>query len=183
MITLDDAKLQLNIPALNATHDVELMAYVAAAVAAVERHTGTLGAVRTVSGERHVACGVRLRLHSRPVQSVTSLARVDASRAWDVADLDVDVPSGVLRVIAGPRLSGLVEVTYEAGHAEVPDNYQLAARIIVQHLWQTQRGAMAARSARSVMDDSMANLVNFGRGYAIPNAALELLGEPIPVLG
>ena len=183
MITLDEAKLQLNIPAPNTTHDVELQAFVDGAIRAVELHTGELATVRTVTGERHVTCyTARLRLHHKPVQSVTTIARVDASLTWDVADLDLDADSGVVRVISGPLLSGLIAATYEAGYVNAPDNYNLAARIIVQHLWQTQRGAMGGRLARSGMDDSLDNLVNFGRGYAIPNAALELLGEPMPVV-
>lgn len=183
MITLADAKLQLNIDTLDTSHDVELEAYVAAAIAAVERHTNTVGDVRTVADERHQARGTaKLWLYRKPVQSVTTLARVDGTLTWDVADLDVDVNSGLLRVVSGPLFSGLVSVTYEAGHDPVPANYNLAARIIVQHLWSTQRGAMGNRRVTTVMDDSMANLSNFGRGYAIPNAALELLGEPIPVI-
>jgi hypothetical protein len=183
MLTLAEAKLQLNIAVSNVTHDVELQAYVDAAIRAVEKHTDTLGAVRTVTGERHNTCvTVRLRLHHRPVQSLTSLARVDASLTWDVADLDVDVEAGVLRVVSGPLFSGLLAATYEAGHDPVPPNHNLAARIIVQHLWQTQRGAMGGRDIRG-LDDSFDNVVvATGRGYAIPNAALELLGEPIPVV-
>lgn len=183
MITLAEAKLQLNIPASDTTHDVELLAYVGAAIRAVEKHTGQAGDVRTVAGERHQTCGSsKLWLYHKPVQSVTMLARVDGSLTWDPADLDIDVNSGLLRVVSGPLFRGLVSVTYEAGHVPVPENYNLAARIIVQHLWQTQRGAMGNRRVTTVMNDSMENLVNFGRGYAIPNAALELLGEPIPVV-
>jgi len=182
MLTLDEAKLQLNIPLSNTTHDVELQAYVDAAIRAVELHTGEFGDLREVAGERHsTPPTARLRLHHKPVQSVTTLERVDGSLAWDPADLDVDVAAGVLRVVRGPLFSGLLTVTYQAGYVNVPPNYNLAARIIVQHLWQTQRGAMGMRDIRA-LEDSMTNLVNFGRGYAIPNAALELLGEPIPVV-
>lgn len=182
MINLDEAKLQLNISPSNMTHDVELQAFVDAAIRAVEKYTGLFGTVRTVSGEKHTAGHWRsLRLHHQPVQSVTSVARVDGTLTWTVADIDVDVDSGLLRVINGPLFSGLLTVTYEAGHAVVPENFNLAARIIVQHLWQTQRGAIAG-GVRSVLEDSFGNQINLGRGYAIPNAALELLGEPIPVV-
>lgn len=184
MITLAEAKLQLNIDASNTAHDVELQAFVGAAIRAVELHTGKVGDVRTITGERHHVCGTaKLWLHQKPVQSVTSVARVDATLTWDVDDLDVDVDSGLLRVLRGPLLSGLLSVTYQAGHAEVPANWNLAGRIIVQHLWQTQRGTMGARRPTAVMNDTTQNMVNLGgRGYAIPNAALELLGEPAPVV-
>lgn len=182
MATLDDAKLQLNIPASDTTHDVELSTYVEAANLAVERHTGLTVAPRTISGERHHRRTCALWLNHKPVQSVTSVARVDGSLTWDVADLDVDGEAGLVRVVAGPAFSGLFEVTYEAGYAVEPDHLNLASRIIVQHMWQTQRGAMGSRRVTPAMNDSMQNLSNFGRGYAIPNAALELLGEPIPVV-
>lgn len=183
MLTLAEAKLQLNIPAGDTSHDVELQAYVAAAIRAVERHTGTVGDVRAIVGERHEVCHAsKLWLYQKPVQSLTTLARVDGTQTWAAADVDVDVDSGLLRVKSGPLFDGLLTATYQAGHVPVPANYNLAARIIVQHLWQTQRGAMGSRRPTTVLNDSMENLVNFGRGYAIPNAALELLGEPIPVV-
>lgn len=182
MASLADAKLQLNIPASNTTHDVELQSYVDAANLAVERHTGLVIAPLTITGERHHRHTACLWLDRKPVQSVTAVARVDGSLTWDVANLDVDTDSGLVRVVSGPVFSGLFTVDYEAGFVTEPDHYNLASRIIVQHLWTTQRGAMGGRDVRSALDDSMQNLSNFGRGYAIPNAALELLGEPIPVV-
>lgn len=185
MLTLQDAKLQLNIPAANTTHDVELETFVQAAILVAEFHGGLLGDLRTIASERHVACHwSQLRLFNKPVQSVSSIARVDGSLTWNVADLDVDVDSGVLRVVSGPLFSGLLAIDYEGGHpaGQVPERLNLAARIILQHLWQTQRGAMGQQGGRSVLNESVENWTSHGRGYAIPNAALELLGEPIPVV-
>lgn len=179
MLTLADAKLQLNITVPD--YDAELQAFVDAAILAVERYTGLAGDVRTVTDERHQVNSSKLWLHNKPVQSVTSVARVDGSLTWDVTDLDVDTPSGLVRVVDGPRFSGLIQVTYSAGFTAVPENLNLAARIVVQHLWTTQRGAMGG-GPREALETSMNNLVGAGRGYAIPNAALELLGEPIPVV-
>lgn len=183
MLTLTEAKLQLNIDEADTSHDVELQVYVDAAVKVVERHTGLVGDLRTIANERHdEPPTARLWLHHRPVRSVASVQRVDGSMSWDPANLDVDEDEGALLVVSGPLFSGLLEVTYEAGHVEVPKEFNLAARIIVQHLWQTQRGAWAGRGVRTVLEDSFENLVGGGRGYAIPNAALELLGEPAPVV-
>lgn len=185
MLTLQEAKLQLNIPTANTTHDVELETYVQAAILVAEYHGGLLGELRTIAGERHVTCHwSQLRLFNKPVQSATSVARVDGSLTWDVANLDVDIDSGLLRVVSGPLFSGLLSVAYEAGHpaGQVPQRLNLAARIILQHLWQTQRGAMTQQGVRSVLDETVDNWTSQGRGYAIPNAALELLGEPIPVV-
>lgn len=183
MITLSEAKLQLNFPADDdGSQDEEVQAYVDAAGGVVERHTGEVGAVRTITGERRaVGDSWRLWLHNKPVQSLTSIARVDGSQTWNVADLDVETDAGLIRVVDGPLLSGLLEITYEAGHVNVPPNFNLAARIIVQHLWQTQRGTMGLGDVRSTMEASF-NDTTVRRGYAIPNAALELLGESTPVV-
>lgn len=184
MLTLAEAKLQLNIPVSNTSHDVELQAFVDAAILAVEKYTGLTGDVRTVTGERRQTCPTsKLWLYRKPVQSVTSVERVDGSVTWDVADIDVDSDNGLIRVVSGPLFSGLLQITYEAGFVDVPHNLNLAGRIIVQHLWSTQRGAMGRGIRdREALDTSMSNLIGAGRGYAIPNAALELLGEPIPVV-
>lgn len=184
MITLDEAKLQLNIAVSNTEHDTELQAFVDAAITAVERYTGLVGLTRTISGERHQTPHTsKLWLLRKPVQLVMSVERVDGSQTWDVANIDVDADTGLLRVVDGPMFSGLLQITYEAGHMDVPDNLNLATRVVVQHLWSTQRGAMGRGIRdRSALDTSFDNLNAAGRGYAIPNAALELLGEPIPVV-
>jgi hypothetical protein len=159
--------------------------YVQSAIQKVEDFTGLYGDLRTVEDERHrVRFRSSLWLNHRPVESVASVGRVDGSLTWDVADLDVDAETGVVRVVSGPLFSGLLTVTYDAGYpeGELPERLNLAARIIVQHLWQTQRGAMVSAGVRAALEDSFQNLVGGGRGYAIPNAALELLGEPTPVV-
>lgn len=182
MITLTEAKVQLNIPESDTTRDVELQAYVDAASDAVERYTGQVGTVRTISAERHATRRThRLWLHQSPVQSLMSVARVDESQTWNVADLDVDVDSGLIRVLTGPLLSGLLEVTYEAGHETVPANYSLAARIILQHLWRTQRGVGVATFTGTGETTTMESGEG-GMGFAVPRRAIELLGFPTPVV-
>jgi hypothetical protein len=51
----------------------------------------------------------------------------------------------------------------------------LAAQIIIEHLWQTRRGARGGPRPGG-MDTTLVH----GLGFAIPNAALELLGTGIP---
>lgn len=182
MITLTEAKLQLNIPESNTTHDGELQSYVDAVSDAVERYTGRVGEVRTITGERHATRDTyRLWLHHSPVQSLTSIARVDGSLTWNATDLDVDTDSGVIRVLSGSLLSGLLEVTYEAGHETVPANYSLAARIILQHLWRTQRGVGVATFTGTGETTTMESGEG-GMGFAVPRRAIELLGFPTPVV-
>lgn len=181
MLTLAEAKLQLNIDPSNTTNDVELQSFVDAAIGAVERHTGLVGTVRTVTDEKHTACFAdKLWLDNKPVQSITSVTRVDVTQTWSVANLSVDVDTGVIRVLTGPLLTGLLKITYQAGYTIVPPNMNLAARIIVQHLWQTQRGP-GTGSARFAGDEPESSFTA-GNVFSIPHRALELLGEQPPVI-
>ncbi len=182
MLTVSDAAAQLNITSQN--HDAELEGYVAAAVLVVERHTGLVPETRTITGELHnvpVPSDV-LRLFHPPVQSLTAVTSADGSVTWDTAGLVADFDTGLVRVVSGRPLSGLVKVDYTAGYVDAPAHFRLAALIILQHLWETQRGAQRGAVAAGGLEDSLSNMVGGGRGYAIPNRALELLGEPAPVV-
>lgn len=174
LLTLVDAKLQLNIDAADTSLDTELQAYVDAAVSVVERHVGEAVDVRAFTEQRVGGVRWSLVLSWPPVVSLTSVTSLDGTRTWDVTDLHVG-SAGVARVLSGDPFDGDLEVVYQAGYSTPPANYNLAGRIIVQHLWQTQRGGTGPRVGG--LDDSFQNAVGGGRGYAIPNAAVELLGE------
>lgn len=180
MLTVTEAKLQLNIDSKDTSLDAELTDYVNAAVAVVERHLNKVITPVTVVDERHRAEGW-LRLMKVPVIELVAVTAVDGSQSWDVAGLDVDAGVGLVRPVTTPPITGLVEVDYRAGFENsVPANYDLASRIVLQHLWETQRGRFGAPLVGG-MEDSLGNLSGgVGRGYAIPNAALELLGHPAP---
>lgn len=176
VITLDQAKAQLNIAATDTDHDDELQTYVAAAGDAVRGHTGHTVETATTTEYRTVRCADTLVLRTSPVASLTSVASVDGSVTWDVvADLELDSPAGIVTVLSGPLLSGRLKLVYEAGYATVPESYQLAALIIVQHLYETQRGTQGRRRG-SVADEPY----DPRYGYSIPRRALELLGAPMP---
>ncbi|MEV7907699.1 hypothetical protein, partial [Streptomyces anulatus] len=94
----------------------------------------------------------------------------------EASGYEVEAEAGVLLRMAGTYEcvweAGRITVAYVAGRTEVPAHVRQAARIMVQHLWETQRGRMgAARTAGSeeVWDPRW--------GYAIPRRALELLGD------
>lgn len=177
MLSLSEAKEQLNIT--SAVHDSELGVFVDAATKVVERYTGRAVVAAEVT-ERHRVSGEQmLRLFRSPVTALGSI--VGPVYTWDTANLDLDTDAGIVTVLSGPLFGGLLTVTYTAGYTDVPENYNLAARVIVQHLWETQRGRMGGPRVGG-MDDSMSNLAGGGRGYAIPNAALELLGPTPPVV-
>lgn len=177
IISFETAKAHLNITAATTTDDEELRGYIEAATEVVERHTGKTVVRRTITEHHTVSGASMLWLDHRPVLALTSVATYDAVTTWNVPDLHLDDDLGLITVTAGSTLTGHVVVTYVAGMQIVPSNYRLAAGIIVQHLWQTQRGTRGGPRVGG-MDDTATVIM----GYAIPNRALELLGPTPPMV-
>lgn len=173
IISLADAKAQLN--STSTINDEELRTYVEATTGVIERHLG-MAVVRRTRTEEHVVHS-GLVLNWTPVVSLTSVALVDGTYTWNVADLHVS-PAGVVTAPLGVAPYGHVTVSYIAGPAVVQEEYALAARIIVQHLWQTQRPDRGAGN-RPSLNDSMGYQQ---AGFSIPNRAVELLGAGLPGL-
>lgn len=179
LVSLADIKAQLAIT--NTTSDEVLRTYLEAATGVVERHVGEAVVRRTRSEEHRLNTGESLVLNWSPVVSVTSLALVNGTYTWDATTLRV-TSSGLVTSPLGTQPSGHVAVTYIAGRAVVPEEYALAARIIVQHLWETQRGGKGGGPSAGGMADTlfMQRGGSAGFGFAIPNRALELLGHGRP---
>lgn len=181
MITLADAKLQLNIPMSDTTYDAEIQGYVDGVTAIIERHTGLVMDVTSIAERHRLRLARSFMLNKTPVVELTSVERVDGSATWNVDDLDVDPVTGVVDVMSGPCITGRVEVTYDAGFDVIPSDYKLAAKIIVQSLYGTQRGTAGVPTGG--MGDTLDAPGEAGRArYAIPDAALALLGASPPVV-
>ncbi|MFF1686077.1 head-tail connector protein [Streptomyces sp. NPDC058254] len=171
LLDLADAKAQLNITTTSS--DDELQAYIVSLTAVIE---GIVGPVeeRTVT-ETVTGRGPLLCLQQPPVISITSITPVlDGGTGVDVARVHVDPVSGVLQRRDGRRFAGGPwTVVYQAGRPDVPPTINLAARMLVQHLWRTQtatRGPMLAGG-----DDYSVTEPVPGFGYAVPNRVLQLL--------
>ncbi|MFF9097565.1 head-tail connector protein [Streptomyces sp. NPDC014802] len=178
IVTLAAAKAQLNIAASDTGDDVELQGYIDAATAAIEKQLGLVIDPRTVIDEISCASGTRsLLLQSVPVLSLTSVTSLDGSQSWAVGPsvMRVDSASGLVTVLSGPALSGTVLVTYQAGTTVIPANWRLATLIVIQHLWETQRGRAGAVPGGSDEPEYFP-----GRGFAIPRRAVELLETTLP---
>jgi hypothetical protein len=180
VLPLQDAKDMLNIPQATTTSDSELQAYIATTEMAIEGFTGGPLVTRAVT-ERAEITGqyTVLQVRQRPLVSVTSIVSVASGQPIDIsAGLDLDVNAGTIRrklgwPFYGPYFTWLpaMTVTYTAGWGTaVPAAFNLVARIIVQHLWETQHGP-AARPSMGTVD--MVQPAGFT--FAIPNRAAELL--------
>lgn len=171
VISLRQAKKQLNIPMTDVSDDEEIGDYLSGITGVIERHIGAC-VPRTVveykEGDRYA-----IRLDVTPVLSVTSMVPyLTAGISYTVGQLKVN-SEGKLMLLSGLPFSwGPFEITYVAGRRPVPPNARLAGRMILQHLWESQRGA-------SGLPLELANELTMvpGFGFAVPNRALELL-EP-----
>jgi uncharacterized phiE125 gp8 family phage protein len=175
IVSLVDARAQLNFGATETSDDDELRSFIGAATGAVERALGRI-VVRRSFTDRFNAVGgaTELLLRHVPVLSLTSVVSADGATTWATSGLRVDSETGLVAVASGPALTGDVDATYQAGMAIVPEDYRLAGLIIIQHLWETQRGTMGVQLG----GDNEPYMP--GRGFAIPRRALELLDPPLP---
>lgn len=170
LMSLADAKEQLNISSTR--HDAELRSFIEAVTEIVERFVGSIA--RRVRVERHSGGGVIVVDHP-PILSVTSVEAVlDGAVDEDVDDLAVAQQLGIISRIDGAAIAGPVDVTYVAGRTSVAAHHRQAGAIILQHLWDTQRGTMGGPRIAG-MDTPMP-----GSTYSIPRRALDLLGQPLP---
>ncbi|WP_329338591.1 phage head-tail connector protein [Streptomyces sp. NBC_00663] len=173
LLTLADAKKQLNLK--TDADDDELQVYVDAVTAPIEEYIGPVEPRAVV--ERHDAEGGRrvLVLRTMPVLSLTSVLPVlSGDAAYPVDGLTLDPETGELRRLDRGVFRGLLDVTVQAGRAEISSTINLAARMFVQHLWRTQRPSRSGGLAGGGDDYSVSEPI-VGYGYAVPNRVLELL--------
>lgn len=172
IISLDQAREHLNIPAGEHAEDEELRRFVEAASRVVEDYTGEALSRRTVLEDHTVYGSGLVVLDHAPVLSLTSVTSSDGETTYDTAEVS-DSLAGIVAVPVG--LYGDLRITTVVGRTEVPENYQLAAAIICGHLWNTQR--VQSVGAPGFGGEAAPTP---GRGYLIPNQAAELLGGRSP---
>ncbi|MFI8962052.1 head-tail connector protein [Streptomyces sp. NPDC053493] len=170
LLTLAEAKAQLDIE--TTMHDQELTAYINALTPIVERYIGPVEN-RTIT-ETLDSKGLTLAVTQVPAVSLTSITPVLAGGlALGMDDVALDGAAGIIRRVNGSFFGGGPwQVVYVAGRGEIHPTINVAARILLQHLWRTQYGA--ARGA-SGSDDFDVNEPVVGWGYAIPNRVLQML--------
>jgi hypothetical protein len=97
---------------------------------------------------------------------------------YDIAQLLVDGPRGIVRHLAGlPFLySGdpysQFQVSYWAGRKVIGWGIYEAHKIALKHLYAVERGGVASAAS---FGESEAATVDTGFGFAVPNRAAELL--------
>jgi hypothetical protein len=169
LVSLDDLKRHLNIT--TTTYDDELKAFGMVAADLVEGHCNRYWRRRTVV-DTFDAGGEAVNLTKTPIISITSVVAREV--AVSTQNYRVNLLTGRLRYRWGffPGDYEDLVVTYVAGAAVVPPVVQQAALETTRHLWQTQRGAMGARSALS--GDDFADR-GMGMSFSLPRRVTELL--------
>lgn len=181
IITLLEAKRQLNIPVSNVDDDVELNEYIVAASELVELFRKEVIVLRSAVDVVSTVRDTEVTLPQVPVRDLVSAARVDGTYTWLVSDFRLADPQlGRLKLVSGPKLSGDVRFTYNAGYTTVPPNITLATKLIVAYLWDTQRQpGVGPNPIGGGAEDYMTPA---GLGTGIPDRALILLGGRPPLV-
>jgi hypothetical protein len=174
VLSLADGKQMLNIPDATTAYDAEISAWIASIQSSLERYTGGPVVNRACTERVEATAGyTALCLRQRPVVSVTSITP-DSGSAIGITDLKIDPGSGVIRRALGYpfyAISPWFTVLYTAGWGTaVPAAFNSFARIVLDHMWATQRGP-----ASLPMGSEEAGIVVPGFGFAIPHRAIELL--------
>lgn len=171
LLTLVEAKAQLDIQ--TASSDDELQAYIDAVTPVIERHVGpveTRPVTETIEGRGATMCLAQI-----PAVALVSVTpALTAGGPLELSGLFLDAPKGIVYHRTGTFAGTLWTVVYTAGRGAVPPTINLAARLLVAHLWRTQYGS--ARGGGGSDDYAVTEPVP-GFGYAVPNRVLELL-EP-----
>lgn len=176
ILSLADAKKHLNSPPDDTSEDEEVRFWNAATTRAVEYFTGPI-VPRTITEthtERRAAVAV---LRHTPALALVSVEPTrEGGTTYAVDDLVLDGDTGEVSLYGAGVLYGPLKYVYRAGRTVVKENISAAARIILQHLWLTQRAGRRGSLPGGGQDYAVTEPIP-GLGYAIPNRALNLL-EP-----
>jgi hypothetical protein len=177
VLSLQDAKEMLNIPASKTADDAEIDGWIAAIEAGLEKRTGGPVISRAVTERSELLQGgTVIPVRQRPLVSVTSITD-SGGGAFGVSDLDLDVNAGLIRRKLGIPFYGpffawspQVTVAYVAGWGtSVAPAFASFARIVIKNLWDTQRPSVGMPMG----GEQMVTVPGFG--FAVPNRAAELL--------
>lgn len=170
------AKRRLQIDLSDTTDDDELISKINAITPVIEEYKDEIIDKRAFTEQVDVN-GSKFRLNSTPVISLTSVTSLDGNTHWDISNLNAS-PNGLVRVIGGPPITGAVEVVYLAGYENVPYRYVEGALVILQHVWETQRGVAGDDQGVLGPEEEHPRATST---FSFPHKALEWLGPRPPV--
>lgn len=188
-VTLAETKSDLNLT--TTTNDAELQTVIDAATAILENHPAytVVDNVKQTSHTEWYDTADTIALKHYPVASITSItgwsgatSQVFTAAAWDSGltpdfGYAFDAASGLLHLSRGGLSSthwqGRVLVTYTSGVTTVPADIRAAALLLVEHLWETQRGTGGSAPPAGLDPDE--TQLGFGTSVILPNRVREVL--------
>ena len=177
ILSLSEAKTHLGggPPATWTGDDDELRNFLQAVTEVVEDKVGPC-VRRTVTQRVSAQCRT-IVLTQAPVISVTSVTSVwTGGPSWTTAQLVTDTDAGTVDTQYGamPFYWGPWDVVYVAGRVIVAERYIHAAKELLRHLWDTQRGQL---QAGALAGGGETFTTSAGWAFSIPNRVLELLAD------
>lgn len=182
IVSLDEVKAHLNIPATNTELDEELRRFVDAATDLAENYVGCVLGRQTFTNEYYDGNTDIIRLRNPRALQITSVYENGQLISSDNYSLD---PTGqrLSRIttgsIAGPNYFGIwapgansVKISYVSGFINPPAAAKQGVLELVRHLWQTQRGAMNVLTRNQSGDDFYPTAT-----YSLPRRCMELLDQ------
>jgi hypothetical protein len=182
IVSLDEVKSHLNIPASNTDLDEELRRFVDAATDLAENYVGCVLGRQVFTDELYDGNTDIIRLRNPRALSITSVYENDQLISSENYSLD---PTGqrLSRIttgsISGPNYFGIwspgansVKISYISGFTNPPAAAKQGVLELVRHLWQTQRGAMNVLTRNQSGDDFYPTAT-----YSLPRRCMELLDQ------
>jgi hypothetical protein len=144
IISLDEARDYLNVPAGETVNDEELRLFVEAVTKAIEKHVGPLTRRTVTTTINHY--GPCVPLPFDPLSLTSAVLVRDGST---VNTTNMVVENGVLRSKTyAPLPSEPWTLTCVVGRAVIPANIRIAAGQVTKDLWSSQRGAGGRRAGQ-----------------------------------
>lgn len=173
VVSLEETKAYLGIPAADTSDDEELRHFIDVVSDFAEASLGWAARRQDVVDVRDGGSSGIL-LPTFPVLSVTSVT--ENGTTLSASDYALDAEAGLLTRLSSTYVPGTwaagyrnITVTYVAGQAAPPEWFRHGALVMVDHLWATQRGNNGP-AGRAGADD----LVIPGSTYTLPNRVAEL---------
>lgn len=182
IVSLARGKQQLGMDPADTSDDDELRDFIIGLTGALEFYKKQVIVPRSFTEQVSVRCpSRRFRLWSAPLLSLVSVQSWDGSVTWDASAVTMRVSrSGIVKVMTGPPVHGELDVVCKAGLNPIPPNYITGGLIVLEHVWETQRGVGLSEPGVVGPEEIRARGAST---FTIPNKAREYLGAPVPVVG
>lgn len=187
IVSLDDVKSHLNIPATTTTHDEEIRRFIDAASDLAENYVGCVLGRKSYVNEKYSGNTDIIRLRNPRAISITSV--YENGVLLDPAAYILDYTGQrITRVttgsLGGPNYFGMwapgaenIVISYVAGFTNPPPSAKQGVLEIIRHLWQTQRGPSSVIGRGQSGDEFYSTPT-----YSLPRRAMELL-DPVSLPG